>query len=207
MSYLICPKCGQKALEVATRCPHCGLAFETQFFQHPPVGSKSRRKPVIYLIAGAVVIALAANELRERFSAVPPDISPPAIVRAPPPEPRPDPPKDPTAATGESHSAAAPVPIPSPVPSAPTVQSSAPPSPAPSVEPAGAGATQRFYASTWMNVRAGRSGSAPVLRILRPGEAVMVDLLEQGWYRVVSDGQGQGYVDRRLLGESPPARP
>jgi hypothetical protein len=207
MSYLICPKCGQKALEVATRCPHCGLAFETQFFQHPPVGSKSRRKPVIYLIAGAVVIALAANELRERYSVVPPDVSPRAIVPAPRPEPRPQAPKDSITASGESHSNATPVPVPAPVPPAPTVESAAPAPPSPAAEPTGTVATQRLYASTWMNIRAGRSSSAPVLRILRPGEAVMVDLLEQGWYRVVTDGRGLGYVDRRLLEESPPAQP
>jgi hypothetical protein len=55
-----------------------------------------------------------------------------------------------------------------------------------------------------MNVRADRSSTAPVIRILHPGEVILVDSLKQGWYRVVSDLQGLGYVDRRYLDTSPP---
>lgn len=63
------------------------------------------------------------------------------------------------------------------------------------------------YATTWMNVRADRNNTATVIRILHPGEEVLVDLLEQGWYRVVTDGQATGHVDRRLLDTSPPPAP
>ncbi len=64
---------------------------------------------------------------------------------------------------------------------------------------------QRRYANTWMNVRADRSNTAPVVRVLRPGEEVQVDLLKQGWYRVVSDSQALGYADQRYLDTMPPA--
>ena len=56
-----------------------------------------------------------------------------------------------------------------------------------------------------MNVRADRSNTAAVIRILRPGEEVLVDLLKQGWYRVVTDSQALGYVDQRYLDTVPPA--
>ena len=56
-----------------------------------------------------------------------------------------------------------------------------------------------------MNVRAQRSNTAAVIRVLRPGEMVLVDLPEKGWYRVVTDTQTIGYVDRRLLDTLPPA--
>jgi len=59
------------------------------------------------------------------------------------------------------------------------------------------------YASTWVNIRAGRSPRAPVLRILRPGDLVQVDSLQEGWYRVVSQQRPLGYVDRRFLSSSP----
>ena len=72
----------------------------------------------------------------------------------------------------------------------------------PPVETAG---RHRRYAAMWMNVRADRSSSAAVLRILRPGELVQVDMLVQGWYRVVSAGEQPGWADRRLLDTLPPA--
>jgi uncharacterized protein YgiM (DUF1202 family) len=63
---------------------------------------------------------------------------------------------------------------------------------------------KRLYSSTWLNLRAERRNSSPVLRILHPGEPVRVDSLSQGWYRVVSDGNQPGWVDRRLLDSLPP---
>jgi hypothetical protein len=62
----------------------------------------------------------------------------------------------------------------------------------------------RRYARTWINIRSGRSPRTRVLRIARPGEVVVVDSLEAGWYRVVSDDGPVGYVDRGLLTSTPP---
>ena len=74
-------------------------------------------------------------------------------------------------------------------------------------EPADSGAAERRFARTWVNVHARRSASAPVVRIVNPGELVMVDLFQQGWYRVVEDGQAVGYMDGHYLDRSPPAGP
>ena len=58
-----------------------------------------------------------------------------------------------------------------------------------------------------MNIRGDRSGSAAVVQILKPGEAVGVDSLKRGWYRVVADGQPLGYVDRSLVEREPSPAP
>ena len=70
-----------------------------------------------------------------------------------------------------------------------------------------AGAPFQRYARTWVSIREGRTDSAPAVRTLEPGEAVLVDSLSQGWYRVVVDGQPVGYVDRTYLDAVPPDGP
>jgi uncharacterized protein YgiM (DUF1202 family) len=69
----------------------------------------------------------------------------------------------------------------------------------PSDAPAGAPASRRRYATTWVNVRDGPGGEARIVRILNPGDSVLVDSLRRGWYRVVSDGRTVGWVLRRYL--------
>jgi hypothetical protein len=77
--------------------------------------------------------------------------------------------------------------------------------PLPPAAPAPAPEALRRYAVEWINVRQRRAVAAPPVRVLRPGEAVLVDSLVRGWYRVVADGQGVGYAHRRFLAASPPA--
>ncbi len=60
------------------------------------------------------------------------------------------------------------------------------------------------WAKTWVNVRAGRSGSSEPVRVLNPGELVGVDSLGLGWYRVLVDGVPVGFVDRSFLAPAPP---
>jgi hypothetical protein len=91
-------------------------------------------------------------------------------------------------------SAPAPAAAPTPTPPAPAVRSPPPPS-APAF---------RRYARTWVNVRSGRSGAAPGIRILSPGDTVAVDSLRRGWYRVLVNGRPLGYVDRTYLDTIPP---
>lgn len=67
--------------------------------------------------------------------------------------------------------------------------------------------TIRRYAQTWVNVRDARRRASPSIRVLNPGEAVQVDSLQVGWYRVVVDGKPGGYVHRSNLGTAPPPRP
>jgi hypothetical protein len=74
----------------------------------------------------------------------------------------------------------------------------------PPIEPAvdtaspAAGRLQR-YARTWVSIRESRSDSAAAVRTLSPGEAVQVDSLSEGWYRVVVDGGTEGYIDGSYL--------
>lgn len=62
----------------------------------------------------------------------------------------------------------------------------------------------RRYAQTWVNVRGDRTRSAPTVGMLNPGDAVTVDSLVRGWYRVVVDGRALGYVHRSTLDVSRP---
>jgi hypothetical protein len=206
MSYLVCPSCAQKALPVATRCPRCGLAFEGQRF--PPTKKTPRRSrtAIGLLSAGVVVSVLGANALMQRLHLAP-SPAPPGPAAEPPPRPEllPRPVVESLGATvvlvdtaaASTSQAPAEFQPPQPVSGDDPAQLSAP------TEPVDLGAAQRRYASTWTNVRAGRSNAAQVLRILRPGEGVQVDLLERGWYRIRTETQTVGYVDRRLLSPSP----
>jgi len=209
MDYHHCPNCGQKALSVATRCPRCGLPFETQFLGHQAPGSKRSRMPLALLVTGTVAALLVANALLQRPGVIPP-VSPPAtaIDSAPPPASLP---QSPTESLGPAADSVRTAPSPpsrlpneSPAPAADSAGLAAPNR---TTEPVATAAAQRRYASTWMNVRAYPSSAAPVIRILRPGEVVLVDSLERGWYRVVTDRQALGYVDRRYLDTSPPQTP
>ena len=211
MSYTVCPNCGQNALSVATRCPRCGLPFEEQFMGRAPASPKPRRAPLVLLMLGVVVAMLGANALLRRLSLAPPPSTTRAKVATPapaPPRPVPPPASESLAPVVESLGATPPPPPRPPRETLPPrldrVLTATPSVTAAPRAIAETVATERRVASTWMNVRSGRSNSAPVLRILRPGEAVEVDLLERGWYRVLSaDRQPAGYVDRRLLAPSP----
>jgi hypothetical protein len=197
-----CPNCGQNALSIATRCPHCGQPFESRLWQSPAPGSEGRRMPAGLVITG-VVIVLVVVGVAQRESRGPVSYSSapqPAATRevAPPPPPA-------VVRPAQSAPPIDSVSLADATPAAAKVAKEAVPAPAPTpVEaPAADESLERRYASTWVNVRAGRSGSAPVVQILKPGEAVGVDSLRQGWYRVVDNGRRLGYVDRSLVGATP----
>ena len=116
--------------------------------------------------------------------------------------------------------AVTPEPVMAPVDSvSPVVTESAPPTPvmprdssgqaaqASPAEPPPAGRGVRRYAQTWVNVRQSRNVAAPAVRVLNPGEAVLVDSLRGGWYRVLAEGRTVGYVYRSRLDSAPPTAP
>jgi len=205
MNETICPKCGHKALSVATRCPRCGQAFDTRYYQHSSQGPRRRLAVPGLLIAGVVLMILAANAVW-RLPGTGSGRPAQSGALTPPPAPEAKPKAAAPAVRADSLAAA---------PSRKRAVTSDPPPPiqtgnralVPTQPEAGAmvgntGAISR-YASTWVNIRAGRSPRAPVLRILRPGDLVQVDSLQEGWYRVVSQQRPLGYVDRRFLSSSP----
>ena len=74
------------------------------------------------------------------------------------------------------------------------------------VTPAVANALATRVARTWVNVRGRRGRSTPTVRVLDPGDAVQVDSLHRGWYRVLIDGRAAGYVHRSNLDPVSPPR-
>ncbi len=214
MSYVNCPDCNQKALSVATRCPRCGLAFEGRFAP-PPAPRPRRIVPVLLLTGGLAGILVGVNFVVREFGAAPAGKAPVAkaqgatapVVRAPAVSEGMAPP--PRAESLPAAPTRRPEPEPQPIVVAPPPQPvvvEAPPAARPVAEPLVdlAVAGESRYANTWVNVRAGRSPSAPVLRTLEPGELVAVDTPQQGWYRVVNGGRETGYVDGRFLDTTPP---
>ena len=180
MTYIECPECGQKALSVATRCPRCGHNYpQRPIWKQASSPKLDRLRPLLPIVAvlvvGVVLVVVIARLAGSGPAAVPVVASPVA-----PPGPAPS---APASAAADSLIAAAPPPR-------------APPRPA-------ASGVQR-YARTWVNVREARGSDAPAVRVLHPGEAVMVDSLRRGWYRVLADGHTLGYVHRSNLDAVPP---
>jgi hypothetical protein len=185
MSYIECPQCGAKALSVATRCPRCGYNYPSQ-----PIWKQASRPdfdrfrpllPIVGVLVAGVVLVVAIARLAGPGPAAPP-------VASAPVQPAPM----------DSAPVATPPVVPTPM-AAETV------TPAPARQ---AARGMRRYARTWVNVREDRSLGAAAVRVLSPGEAVMVDSLRRGWYRVLADDHTLGYVHRSNLGAVPPtARP
>ena len=205
MAYIECPQCGQRALAVATRCPRCGYGF----VQHRLTRGERRivRKHNLPMwIGGGVVIlaivflAVRGNEGTGRIT-VPPVSS--GLERSPDTGETVTAESDSVQANeADSAVVSAVVEIDSTTPpaldTAPQVVATPPREIVPLVP------ADYRYAQTWVNVRAGRSGTADAVRILDPGERVEVDSLRLGWYRILIDGRPLGYVDRSLLGPEPP---
>jgi ribosomal protein L37E len=174
-TYMECPQCGRKALSVATRCPHCGVAFPSKPLRRSAPGYRfDRLRPVVavggVLLLGAVLLAVVMPRLGSKAAAPPPGT-----------------------ASGETSPTLAAAP-PGAMPADSTVEGA----------PAPANPLTKRVARTWVNVRGARGRAAPVVRVLNPGDTVQVDSLTRGWYRVLIDGRAAGYVHRSNLDPVPP---
>ena len=181
MADIVCPQCGRRVLGVATRCPHCGEAFPPHLLQHP--GSGSRPTTRLALLLAGVGLVLGLVLLTGRTASGPNAAGVPRAAA------------EDTVPPLAAADTAPPAPDTTPTSAAPAVTTAPPPPPTPGL---------RRYARTWVNVRSGRSGAAPGIRVLSPGDTVLVDSLRRGWYRVLVNGRPQGYVDRTYLDTSPP---
>jgi len=191
MTYMECPQCGRKALSVATRCPHCGVAFPSQPLRRSAPGHRlDRLRPLLavggVLVLGAVLLAVVVPRLGSK----------PAT------------PAQETPSHDATPTLAAP---PAAAPADSTAEGAAPEGGAPAVStapvaPAPPGPLVKRFARTWVNVRSARGLAAPAVRVLNPGDAVQVDSLSRGWYRVLIDGRAAGYVHRSNLDPVPPPR-
>jgi hypothetical protein len=191
MSYIECTQCGHRALSIASRCPHCGFEFPPRPLHRPMVEPRAARRRASLVVGGVLVAGVViAAALLHRPGTKPVDAG------------RVTGPVDTTA------SGAAGVAGPDSGSAALAADSARPAAPAsrPAAPPVRAGVAR--YARTWTNVRERRARGARSVRVLEPGEAVLVDSLRRGWYRVLADGRTLGYVHRSNLDAVPPtARP
>jgi hypothetical protein len=183
-TYMECPQCGRKALSVATRCPHCAVAFPSRPLALSAPGYRlDWLRPVLavagVLVLGAVLLAVVVPRLGSK-AATHTLATPPGTVATD------------SAVQGAASDRIAPVQPPA-VPSA-------------SVTPTAPRPLPKRFARTWVNVRGGRGRATPAVRVLKPGEAVQVDSLSRGWYRVLIDGRAAGYVHRSNLDPVSPPR-
>ena len=182
MAYIECPSCGYRALGVSTRCPRCGHGFPTHLIRHPVSEPQRRSLWPVLMVAGALVVVMLVVDRR---------LAGPRGI-----------PGSPSTATLETASS---IPV-QPVPKTPpaTADSILPVESPPSGLPPSVGELWQRYATTWVNVRESRGRGTRAVGVLNPAQAVLVDSLRGGWYRVVVDGRTLGYVDRLYLDTVPP---
>jgi len=187
MAYIECPKCSYKALSVATRCPRCGHNFPIQLIRHPVSEPQIHKLWPVLILAG-VLVTVVVMDMVVRHGAAPRAFTGSPVTpsldsaRYIPPQPV----RETPAPTGDSSRSVEPL--------------------LSGIPPTGGRGSKR-YATTWVNVRENRSGGSAAVRVLNPGEAVLVDSLSGGWYRVVADGRTLGYVDRLYLDTASPRNP
>ena len=179
-------------MRVASRCPHCGLIFSPDMI--PPAEPSRLRQFFLVGAALALVVVIMLARMQNQPQAAPAATAP-AESRPEPPATVSTPPSgvQPPAPAGEIAVDSPPPPTAAPPQAAPP--RAAPPPAAPM------GEQLQRYAGTWVNVRDRRSPSGASVRVLNPGEAILVDSLIGGWYRVVIGGQAIGYAYNSNLSE------
>ena len=179
-SYRQCSECGKRALSIATRCPGCGRELPAPATPEVDPALDLRRLLSPRVVRGiiAITVVLLAAELArshrplERQSSLVVADSASALSQV----------AYTTAAAARLDTAAA----------ARLDTATAAPLPA-------ASAREVLVAGTWTYVRKSRSKRADVEAVLLPGDTVLADSLERGWYRVALEGEVLGYVHRSTL--------
>jgi hypothetical protein len=170
-SYRQCLECGKRALSIATRCPGCGRELPNPAVPEGGPALDLRR----FLSPGGVAGVLAAAAV----------VAATGLSRAS------RPPEQPSSLVADSiagYSEGA-------YAMGATAQldtASAATLPAESVG-------ELLVAPTWTHVRKSRSKRAGLEAVLMPGDTVLADSLEGGWYRVALEGEVLGYVHRSTL--------
>jgi hypothetical protein len=169
-SYKQCVECGKRALSIATRCPGCGREFPIPAAPEPsPIPWSLGRFLTPRLVAGVLAVAGALTAARLGRTSLPPEV--PSLFIAE---------EQSSFVTADTGMAAAEVAYTSAVRQ---------------FESTG----ELLVARDWSSVRKARSRRAEREALLMPGDTVLADSLERGWYRVALDGQVLGYVHRSLL--------
>jgi hypothetical protein len=203
MTYVECPHCGGKALNVATRCPQCGGDFPSRPLQRGASVERTLRVAPLLLAATIVILVTVIGVALSRSSARPTGIAAADSAGTP------------LAATPRTATSRADTTLPASAP-ARAALSAGDAVPAATTVPAGdavrTGAPVstpttaiRRYARTWTHVRTAPTRAAASTLVLDPGDTVQVDSLRRGWYRVLMDGRAVGYVHRSNLDVAPPS--
>jgi hypothetical protein len=171
-SYRQCSECGKRALSIATRCPGCGRELPAP--AAPEVDrALDLRRLLSPRVGGGIIattVVLLAAELVRSHRPLEQQSS---LVVA-----------DSTSALSQvAYTTAA---------AARLDTATAAPLPA-------ASTGEVLVARTWTYVRKSRNKRADVEAVLLPGDTVLADSLERGWYRVALDGEVLGYVHRSTL--------
>jgi hypothetical protein len=171
-SYKQCVECGKRALSIATRCPGCGRPFPSPEAPEggPHLDPRRFLPPHVVTVALAIAAVLAAANLG-RSSQAPEHRS--ALI-APNPV---------ASSTEDAHAVEATLRL-------ETTSAAAVPASSPS---------EVLVARGWTSVRKSRSRSAPLEAVLTPGDTVVADSLERGWYRVALEGEVLGYSHQSTL--------
>jgi hypothetical protein len=170
-SYKQCLECGKRALSIATRCPGCGREFPAPAVPEGGPSLDLRR----FLSPGVAAGVLAAAAV----------VAATGLGRASrPPEEQSSLVADSIAGYSEAAYAMG--------ATAPLDTASA------AALPAGSEG-ELLVARTWTHVRTARSKRADLEAVLTPGDTVLADSLERGWYRVALEGEVLGYVHRSTL--------
>ena len=172
--YKQCTACGARALRIATRCPGCHREFpSTAPAPVSPVGQPGTSRPAsprpTGLAAGVLVVA-AILTLTELSQTNGRTVETTSTASA---DSIPAPAEVAYASNGGTVAGA-------PVPAAPT---------RPEVR----------VARTWTHVRKAPRKGAELEAVLTPGDTVLADSLQRGWYRVALDGEVLGYAYQSTL--------
>src|SRR5688572_26466448 len=168
-SYKQCT-CGKRALSIATRCPACGRELLTPAVKERVPGRASGRLPSPRVAAGVLVAAAVLVLVRLAQT------NDPASERSS------------LAAVGS-------------IASTQRAYATATPELDTASDRASAGERtgKLLVARTWTSVRESRSKVADLAAVLLPGDTVLVDSLQRGWYRAKLEGEVLGYVHRSTL--------
>jgi hypothetical protein len=170
-SYRQCLECGKRALSIATRCPGCGRDLHAPAVPESGPALDLRRFLSPGLAAGLLAAAAVVAATGLGRASRPPEQQSSVVA-------------DSIAGYSEGAYAMG--------ATAPLDTASAAALPAESVG-------ELLVARTWTSVRKSRSKSANLEAVLLPGDTVLADSLERGWYRVALEGEVLGYVHRSTL--------
>jgi ribosomal protein L37E len=213
MVMIRCPSCGQRTLDVASKCPKCGHVL----LQNPletSAGSDlvSCRRCGKHISRDAAVCPFCGHHLRRSRQAAATAWALFALAAAgaagwgayragyldwlvPPPDPA-SPAAVSTAPAAEPDTTppnAAPIVVPPPdtTPSRPSRTAD--------TQPVPAGSIRTRWTTEWANVRQDRSIQSAVVRVLAPGVEVSVAGLRDGWWEYYEDGAVRGYIANSVL--------